>query len=225
MLALGCATLVLCSACGKPQAVDAKVSATSNTDGIAEIGSAVAGTGPADSVRRAHDARVAGDFAGLGEFIVDDHRGAVRELVQATDRLVAAEAEFRATVTRRLGHAAAMGVDRSGVGDAIGVFSRNVRVVDERIDGDRAIVTVQVADRVPLEEVTVVRREGRWLIETDPPMDGIASGMRELAEVLLAMSRRVERGDVSEATLISELAAQQAPVFRKFRSLSNGCGS
>ncbi len=147
------------------------------------------------------------------------------ELVQATDRLVAAEAEFRKAVTRRLGHAAAMRVDRSDAGDAIGVFSRRVAVIDERIDGDRATVTIQVAGRVPLETVAMVRREQRWLIQTDPPIVGVAERMQELAEVLLAIARRVDRGDVTDATLNAELAAQQAPVLRKLHLLTGESGS
>lgn len=220
-----CLLATVSASCGKPQTVSANDSAPAEGDGATAPALASGPAGPADVVRRAHRSRLAGDLSGLAECLVAEHRGPVRELVEAADRLVAAEEEFRSTVTRRLGHASAARVDRSGAADAIGVFSRNIRIVQERIDGDRATVTVQVADRVPLETVALVRREERWLIQTDPPIPEVAVRVRELAEVLLAMSRRVDRGEVTDATLSSELASQQAPVFRRLRALTREHGS
>ena len=110
--------------------------------------------------------------------------------------------------------------DRSGVANAIGVFSRDVDLIDERIDGDRATVAIQVDGRVPLDEVTLVQEGDHWLIQTDPPIPGLAKELRNLAQVLIDTARMLDDRKMSLDELRRELTAREAAIGRRIKILT-----
>lgn len=175
---------------------------------------------PIDVVRHAHDLRVARRWFELDEVIVPEQRASVSELVRATDALLNANDRLQHAIVNEHGHGVAIAFDRSNSGNVIGVFSVDVRMLGQRIDGDRALVTIQVADRVPVEQVELVLRDHRWLIRTDPPIDGVADEIERLAKVLHAAAARVEHEHLSVSELERELQAQQAPVLRRLARLT-----
>ncbi len=175
---------------------------------------------PIDTVRRIREHRAAGRFAALQEHLLPDQRAYVVELVQSMDRLIWANGVLQAAVTDRFGPATARVFDRSAAADAIGVLSQDVELFGERIDGDSAVVSFQVAGRLPLEEVTLVRRNGRWLMSTDAPVAGVAGVLRELADVLTASARLMDDPAVSAVDLQRELALREASIGRKLKALT-----
>jgi hypothetical protein len=138
------------------------------------------------------------------------------------DQLLSANQVLRASVTKRLGPATAAAFDRSEAANAIGVFSREVQILGERVVGDKAFVTIQVADRVPLEEVELVLREGHWQVRTDPPIPEVSRELRKLAEVLVQAAHRLEAKGLTAAELQRELESQQAPIGRRLVELTGG---
>ena len=126
---------------------------------------------------------------------------------------------MQASITKRLGRASARAFDRSQAANVIGVFSRDVEVLDARVQGDNAVVTIQVADRLPLEEVELVRRDGKWIIRTDPPIAGLAGELRKLADVLVAVARMVDDREMTAAQIKRELDLRQAPIGRRLAVL------
>ncbi len=175
---------------------------------------------PIDTVRRIHAYRLAGQIGRIEPYLLPEQRSAVVELIQAVDRLAWAEKVLQAAVTRHLGRASAAMFDHSDVVNIIGVFSRDVEVVAGRVDGDQALVTIQVAGRVPLEEVNMILRAKRWVIQTDAPVPGVAGQLRDLAEVLIDAARRVEKDRLTAAELKRELEAHQAPIARRLALLT-----
>ena len=119
---------------------------------------------PIDTVRACHALRNAGQFRQAAEMVVPERRDAVLDLLLSVDRLTIANRELERAVRERIGAATATVFSRPGVANIVGVFSRDVEVVSERVESDRAEVTIQVASRLPLERVTLVRRGGDWLI-------------------------------------------------------------
>ena len=156
----------------------------------------------------------------IGVFLLEDQKAQVFELLLAVDRFLAADKALRAAVSRSIGQASALGFDRSDVANMVGVFSRNITVVDERLEGERAIVTFQIADRVPLQEVQLVRREGRWMIQTDPPIPGVATHVGEMADVLNEAAKSLADKRMSAAELRAEIDSRQAAVARRLRMLA-----
>ena len=102
------------------------------------------------------------------------------------------------------------------------MFSRDVDLLDERVEGDRAVVTIQVAGRVPLEEVYLVRRDGRWLIQTDPPIPGLPETLDALAQALIDTAHLLDGGKMSAEELQRELSLREASIGRRFEGLTSG---
>jgi hypothetical protein len=154
-------------------------------------------------------------------YLPPDRRSSVIGLIQTMDRLLWANDVLEAAVTRHFGPATARAFDRSEAANAIGVFSREVEFLNEQIDGDIAVVTFQVAGRVPLREVTLERHGGRWLIQTDPPIPGVAAALRDLAQVLVDTARMLDDRPMSTAQLQRELASREASIGRRIKALTD----
>lgn len=175
---------------------------------------------PIETVQRVHDYRLAGQIGRIEPYLWPEQRAAVAELIQAVDRLVWANKVLQAAVTKHLGRASAGLFDRSQVANIIGVFSKDVELIDQWIDGEQAVVTIQVAAQVPLEEVQLARRNGRWLIRTDSPIPAVAEELRNLADALIGTARVVERKRLTVAQLRRELDAHEAPIGRRLAALT-----
>lgn len=177
-------------------------------------------TSPSDTIRRVHEHRLAGRVTRIGPHLLPEQRLAVLDLIRAVDRLAGGNDVLRSAAEKQFGAASAMAFDRPAIGDIIGVFSRDVEVIDERIDGDSATVTIQVGGRVPLQEVRLIHRDRRWLIESDPPITGVADQLRKLADIMLDTARRVREGKLTAAALQEELDARAAPIGRRLAELT-----
>ncbi len=174
---------------------------------------------PMETVRRVREYRLSGRLGLLEADLIPEQRTSVVGLIQSVDRLLWANGVLQAAVTSHLGPATARAFDRTEAANAIGVFSRDVDLLDERVEGDRAVVTVQVAGRVPLEEVNLVRRDDRWLIQTDPPIPGVAEALNNLAQVLVDTARLLDDGNMSAGELQRELALREASIGRRLDNL------
>ncbi len=179
------------------------------------------GRSPIDVVRRVHEYRLAGRVGLIAQHLVPDQRPYVIELVQGVDRLLWGNQVLQAAVANHFGPASARGFDRSQAGNAIGVFSQDVDILDERIDGETAMVGIQVAGRVPLDEVKLLRREGRWLIQTDPPIPGVADELRRLAEVLVDTAHMLDKRAMTPIEFKKELDLREASIGRRIAALIN----
>jgi hypothetical protein len=175
---------------------------------------------PKAVVRRVREDRLAGRLGGVAPLLVPHQRSAVLELIQAADEITHADRVLHAAVAAHLGSAAAVQFDHSTVVDSFGVFSRHVEIVDEAVDGDRAVVIVQVSGRVPLEEVHLVRIDGSWLIQTDPPIPEIPRLLRELARVMVDVARELERKPWTADALHAELVRRQRPILKQIQELT-----
>jgi len=175
---------------------------------------------PSDVVRHVNEYRRTGRRGLIADCIVPEQRTAVLELVQAIDQLLAANEGLRQAVCTQLGSAQASSFDLSGMANYTGVLSRDVRVIDEQITGEQAEVTIQVAKRVPLDTVQLVRRDGCWLIRTQNPVPGVAAEVCKLAQVLREGARALKDKQWTAAQLRSELSARQAPITRRIATLT-----
>lgn len=180
---------------------------------------------PADVVRRVHEARLAGRISEVKRHLHPGQSSVVASLLHAVDRVVYANSVLQAAVTKTIGPASARAFDRSGVENAIDVFSKDVEVLSERIDGDTATVTIQVARRVPLSEVHLVRWNGRWVIRTDQPIEGLVPELLELAKVMVRLSEQLDKKPMTVDQLRRELEAQQAPIMRKIAAMTRASGT
>lgn len=176
---------------------------------------------PIETVEQVRRLRGAAQFEELERFIVESQSRHVINLIQSVDRLAHANRVLQRKVIQHYGSASAKRFDRSEITNALGVFSRDVKAVSERITGHRATVTYQVANRLPLQQVELIQNNGRWLIETDAPIPEIAEELRRLADVLSWAARRLDRQSVSADQLDEELRTRQAAIGRRLAELTD----
>ena len=174
---------------------------------------------PIETARLVHQYRVSGQLKRLEPYLLPEQRPHLIELFQSVDQLVSAKQVLKAAVERHLGSATAEVFVKVGMANILGVFSKDVEILDEQITGDKAVVTIQVAGRVPLERVHFVRHEGRWVVQEDPPILGVAQELRNLADVYVAVARMMDERPMTALQLRQELEMRRAPIERRMAEL------
>lgn len=176
---------------------------------------------PADIVRRVHQLRLARKWFELEPYIDPEQREPLRHLVTATDALLDANLRLKKAIIKVHGFAPAIPFDRAEAANALGLFSHDVQVLGAQTDGNRAVVTIQVADRVPVERVMLTRTNDRWLIRTDPPIEELPRQIDKLAGIMNRAAMQMESERLSIEELKATLDAEQEPVLRRIARLSS----
>lgn len=174
---------------------------------------------PAETVRHLRRHLAEGRLSEVESFLLPDQRSEVMALLRAVSAVAGANESLQSAARERIGRAAARRVDRSQVVNAVGVFSRDVTVIDERIDSDTAVVTIQIADRLPLEQVQLIRTSQGWQVRTDPPVPGLAGELRTFGRILLDLARMVRDTPLTAEVLDRELRLREAAVGRRITAL------
>ena len=171
-------------------------------------------------IQLARGHRDAGRFTKLKSYLVPEVRASVVEWILSVDRVVAADAGLRYELVESYGSRIARPFDRSSIADVLGIFSREVTFVTQRVETDVAVVTFQVARRTPYERVKLSKRHGVWLIEPDPPIDGAPAAFRDLADATLRVTRIVQRESPAASELNALYDEHVSPVLRRIESLA-----
>ncbi len=163
---------------------------------------------PAHLLLRLRDLRQQHGYKDM-ESLVDAGRvGVMVDGLMAVDRLLQEGELLRRTAEEKVGPTAAVVCDISGLAAYLGPFSRDVRVVSSRIEGDTAIVTYQVGERVPVERAEFRRANGAWRYMPDEPDDVLPRLLARMADRMAALRRQAEEGVHTEQAFIDEFAAQ-----------------
>ncbi|MEE8170304.1 MAG: hypothetical protein V3T70_07130 [Phycisphaerae bacterium] len=153
-------------------------------------GSLRKGPGPSEVVTLINSARVSGHFRELSRHVAADGAGAHVPVLLAVDQVLASNRALQQDAGKRFGRAAVSSLDLSSIGNLYGVLSLDVKVILEDISGDRGHVMIQEGDNVPLIEVPVEWRKGRWLAFLERPEAGLADRLNDLASELDGVRRR-----------------------------------
>ncbi len=156
----------------------------------------------------------------MQDLIVPDYRTEILELILSVDELVAAELKFQNSVREVVGEGTATYfAHRMQVANIVGPFSRDVEAVSETITGNTARVAIQVAGRVPLEEVALTNLEGKWLVQSDKPIPKLADELRNLARTTRSVADDVVRRHLTAKQAQHELDLRQEPVLKRINDL------
>ncbi len=196
--------------------------------GIASVDSLTAGRAPADHddwsapasvVCRVNELRRGAHYTDLLQHVVEEQRQPIHDLLRAVDQLLSDNRLLQDRITAAIGAGVATVFDRAGAANVCDVFSYDVKVLGERIDGDGAVVTIQVGQRLPLSTVRLVRAPGGWLIEPDPPIPGLAAELRNLGKALRRTAQTIEQRRMTPDQIRKEVEFWQAPVLRRIEKL------
>lgn len=175
---------------------------------------------PSQTVHEARRLRNRAAFDDLEKYLLPDQRTAVIAHLLAVDRLVVAYRSLNRLIEDRIGPGSATRIDADAIANIAGVFSADVEIIDETIDDDFALVAFSVAGRIPIEEVTLVRRDNRWRLQCEAPAPELSLQLRKLAETADRVSLLLNTRDMTADELRSELALRQDPIFRRIQELS-----
>jgi len=180
--------------------------------------------GPQQVVREVNALRRDGRLPEMAEYVAEGHRDALVDMVQAVDEVVRANTALQQRLVA-LGYTGSAELfDRSQVANILGVFSRDIEAIEERIRGDTAVVTISVAGRLPLVEVRLVRRNRRWLIQPDEPIPGLAAELRNLGQALRQVALATTQREMSVDDIAREMNFWQQPVLQRIRTLVEQAG-
>ncbi len=155
----------------------------------------------------------------LAGFIEPDQREEVLAQLAAVDRLTMAYRDLNQLIQERIGPGTASLVSADNLANLAGLFSPDVELFDERIDGDHAWVTYSVAGRIPLEEAAFVRGAGRWRLRTEPPIPELTEQLRKLADAANRVAILVGSREMTVQQVQHELSIRQGPILRRIAEI------
>lgn len=116
----------------------------------------------------AHDQR---DYARLERLVIAPRRQVLVQTLRAADDFLAAEQRLRDAVRQDFGRDFAETIDLSGFARHLGVFSTNVKLLDQIVQGQTATVSYLVDGVPPARRATLRREGGRWLYDPGEGFD------------------------------------------------------
>ncbi len=139
------------------------------------------------------------DYARIAPLIAADRRDETMAFLQAVDRVLAASTRLRRAAESRFGSIPANAWNLSAMENNLGVFSAETQLINQRFRGNRAIVTMQEAENVPLVRAAFESSGGVWRLSPDPLTQSMLPELEELARVLSNLSDELEGGARFEA--------------------------
>jgi len=143
------------------------------------------------------------------------------DTLMSVDRLLEAGGRLRQAAEEKLGPTAAVVCNLDPLADFLGPFSRQVRIVSQRIDGDEAYVAYQVGDRVPIERARMKRISGAWRYVPDEPDPQLSKLLLQLSENIDALYKSVRAGKYDEREFIEEYKSQVLEPLRAHWAKAN----
>lgn len=173
------------------------VASTSETPATADHDASAGRTsrGPADVARLMNELHQKRDYDGVAEHLAMKGRGETVRLLRALNDVFDADARLRETAARRYGGPHAVAWDLSVLRNNLGIFSAETHVINQSFEGERAIVTMQEGDHVPLVRAPFIRENGAWVYQPDLPPRAMAGELVKLASVLDEIRAAVVGGE------------------------------
>jgi hypothetical protein len=134
------------------------------------------------------------DYDGLAGFILEDQRESTLSFLRAVDGVLDANSRLRGSAIERYGRVLADSWDLSAIQNNLGVFSTDTRILGQRFRGERAEVTLQEGEQVPLVRAQFRRVNRIWLLVPEPIPTAIAPELTRLGREIDALADRVEAG-------------------------------
>lgn len=111
------------------------------------------------------------NYTKMEKYIRADRARSLTATLVAIDSFLAAEADLRAYIRDHVDFGAAEVLDLSYFASALGLFSKNVELLDENIRADAAEVQFVVDGNLPAQAAEFVRVDRRWRYDPGPGFD------------------------------------------------------
>jgi hypothetical protein len=154
--------------------------------------------GPKQTVATLWELRDRRSYTQMEPHIVPAQARATTDLLAACDSFLTAESQLRDAVRDRVGMGISQLIDLSDLGYNLDIFSRGVELLDEVIDGDRALVSYTINSGVPARTASFRKSATGWLYDPGERSNpNLARAFRQLADGLRRTQRELLEGTVS----------------------------
>jgi hypothetical protein len=161
-----------------------------------------------------HDRR----YLALERYVVPEQRVLLVDSLMAFNRLLGANERAQRLITAMHNERVAAEFSLSRLANTMGLFSQDVEFRGERIDGDHAVVTAQVAGTVPLEEFDFVRRGDRWIYAPESPLASLPDLVHKVADGVERFIAQLEGRQLTVNQIRSEFRHRVSNRLRAIQS-------
>ncbi|MBI5762939.1 MAG: hypothetical protein HZA51_05370 [Planctomycetes bacterium] len=151
-------------------------------------------TSPAEIAALMHELAQQHDYQALRPLIIPEAAADTIAFLAAAHEVIDSGRRLQASAEKRYSGPAAEGGRLAAMENNLGLFSRDVEFFSQSFKGDRAVVTLQEGEHVPLVHAVFELREDQWLYAPDPTPKDLPWELHLLATQLVELGRRVDGG-------------------------------
>lgn len=153
-----------------------------------------ASTSPARVAALLHEAHVRRDYGRIASWIADSRRQATIDFLRAVDAVLDSHADLRSVARRRFGEATSDPWRLDAMANNLGLFSEDVRLLNQVFTGTTASVTLQEGDHVPLVRAVFEKTDQSWRYRPQATPVAVTPELRRLASILTEITASLEAG-------------------------------
>lgn len=186
-------------------------------------GSSPSNVGPlsaGETAERIRSLRHDGRYRELRNYIVPEHAAIVIDFLMAMDDVIAANESVQLAIRKNAPASQAKNWDLGAMRYLQGVFSDDVKVIDEKVEDPRAIVTIEVGGQLPLEHAEFRKIGERWLFCPDSDFAGFPESLRKLAISLRRVARAIDAGSRDDDAIQTEYHLRVSPQVQRVQALA-----
>ncbi|MEK6644450.1 MAG: hypothetical protein AABZ08_11135 [Planctomycetota bacterium] len=177
-----------------------------------------AAASPVDAAKRLHALHLKRDYRSLTPLIIPEAAADTVAVLVAVDEVIDAGRALKSIAEAKYGGPVAEAGHLTAMQNNLGLFSRDVEFFSQNFKGDRAHVTLQEGQHVPLVHAEFVFRSGTWLYVPEKSSKPLAWELHLLASGLSEVGKQV-KGGLSVLGFIDAFEAQITPqVVRVMRT-------
>lgn len=149
---------------------------------------------PVETARYVQKLRWDRDYAALEAMMTESGQDATIRLLKSVDVLLDAHDRLQDAARGRYGDQIHRAWNLSAMRNNLGVFSRDITVINQTMKGDSAFVTLQESDRVPLVRAEFKRIDGIWKLAPPFHDTSICGSLEQFATRIDGIAQRVRSG-------------------------------
>ncbi len=134
------------------------------------------------------------NFEAIAPLLVQEQRTATVALLKAVDAVLDANAEMQAVARQKYGEDSSGLWDLASMRNNLGPFSDRLTLFSQHFKGDKAFVTMQEGDHIPLVHGRFTFDGNAWKYRPDATPANIVPELHKLAETLQGISVAIRNG-------------------------------
>lgn len=154
-----------------------------------------------EQLRKWHASR---SYGSMAPWVHPDSSDELIELLISIDEMMTANTTVQVALAQYCPDIDPRQFDMPAIGYFLELFAQDARFVSETINGDRAVVAIQVTGRLPFRYPEFGRYEGRWVYMPGEVSREMVRGVRDLAKGLTRFAAAIAAGARTQKQLDSE---------------------